>query len=111
MEQRVAPLDMDEGPLRKWARSELKLARWPMVPQDFEREVSDIHPMMQHLANAIAGLQCDSLIRTSYYVWFQGMQGNHDHLAGMSLMLIMVLIHPGIDQNIGSRKRGMLVVL
>jgi hypothetical protein len=54
MEQRVAPLDMDEGPLRKWARSELKLARWPMVPQDFEREVSDIHPMMQHLENAIA---------------------------------------------------------
>ena len=27
MEQRVAPLGMDEGPLRKWVRSELKLAR------------------------------------------------------------------------------------
>ena len=72
------------------------------VPQAFERWVSGIHPMMQHLANAIAGLQCDSTIRTLCYVRFQRMQTSRDELVGMNLMLIMVLIHAGIDRNIGS---------
>jgi hypothetical protein len=67
------------------------------MPRELERWVSSIHPMMQHLANAIAGSQYDSTIRSTYEF---SLQSSRNHLGGMNLLLFMATIHPKIDQTI-----------